>query len=142
MKRERKYMGVMQLGGGAMGPNIRLRSKQRKNTRWEQDTRPKAQNLLLTMAGRNLEIYKQHDFRKGRSPLTLHLNQTLQICKDFSVLPPHPPAPCLHHSDPCLVYGTLCFPAKTAPTFRHSFCQMNSFANSRNTCRQPSWPAV
>ena len=58
MKRERKYMGVMQLGGGAMGPNIRLRSKQRKNTRWEQDTRPKAQNLLLTMAGRNLEIYK------------------------------------------------------------------------------------
>ena len=93
MKRERKYMGVMQLGGGAMGPNIRLRSKQRKNTRWEQDTRPKAQNLLLTMAGRNLEIYKQHDFRKGRSPLTLHLNQTLQICKDFSVLPPHPPPP-------------------------------------------------
>lgn len=36
----------------------------------------------------------------------------------------------------------LCFLAKTAPTFRHSFCQMNSFANSRNTCRQPSWPCL
>ena len=65
-------MGVMQaeaqLDGGAVGPNLRLRLKQRKNTRWEQDTRPKAQNLLVTMAGRNLEIYKQHDLRKGRSP--------------------------------------------------------------------------
>jgi len=97
MKRERKCMGVMQaeaqLDGGAVGPNLRVRLKQRKNTRWEQDTRPKARNLLLTMAGRNLEIYKQHDLRKGRSPLTLHLNQTLQICKDFSVLPAAPAPP-------------------------------------------------
>ena len=52
------------------------------------------------------------------------------------------PPYCLHHSHPCLAYGTLCFLAKTASTFRHSLCQMNSFANSRNTCRRPSWPAV
>lgn len=52
------------------------------------------------------------------------------------------PPYCLHHSHPCLTYGTLCFLAKTASTFRHSLCQMNSFANSRNTCRWPSWPAV
>ena len=81
-------MGVMQLGGGAMGPNIRLRSKQRKNTRWEQDTRPKAQNLLLTMAGRNLEIYKQHDFRKGRSP------QAGDLIQDNSLLAPESSLSC------------------------------------------------
>ena len=120
MKRERKYMGVMQLDGGAMGPNLRLRSKQRKNTRWEQDTRPKAQNLLLTMAGRNLEIYKQHDFRKGQSPLTLHLNQTLQICKDFSVLPPHPPAPCQMLSHAVPPAGNV--PVSSPPSFLENPC--------------------
>lgn len=52
------------------------------------------------------------------------------------------PPYCLRHSHPCLTYGTLCFLAKTASTFRHSLCQMNSFANSRNTCGWPSWPAV